>query len=112
MSPLAHHARPHRSPNFRLSVFHRAYALRIGTLSSPHAVARVAKDFEFFAAAQTTVLRCKPRRLCLCRCRSDIASMSPLRAVVSRGHIAFRNHKFVTHSRFGSLGLRETPLDY
>ena len=48
---------------------------------------RAAKDPVFFASAQTAVLRCKTRRLWLCRWRSDPAPMSPLRAVVSRGHI-------------------------
>ena len=42
----------------------------------------------FFAPTQTAVLRCKTRRHWLCQWRPDTAMMSPLRAVVSRGHIA------------------------
>jgi hypothetical protein len=50
-----------------------AFALRIGGLSGPHALARAAKAFAFFAASQTTVLRCKIRRHWLCRWRSHAA---------------------------------------
>lgn len=38
-------------------------------------------------------------------------SMSPLRAVVSRGHIAFSNHNSSAHSLSVSVGLRESPSD-
>jgi hypothetical protein len=38
-------------------------------------------------------------------------TMSPLRAVVSRGHIALRNRDSTAHSRPVPVGLREAPPD-
>ena len=37
--------------------------------------------------------------------------MSPLRAVVSRGHIALQSRSSTAHSRFVYVGLREAPFD-
>jgi hypothetical protein len=73
MSSLAHYARPHRSPkpdrSCLTSHFRPAYRL-----PAPRLPARAVKDFVFFAAAQTAVLRCKTRRLLPCRWRFDAAS--------------------------------------
>jgi hypothetical protein len=89
MSPLAHHARHTARHNLTVRVSHRICARRRLTVGT--APTRAAKDFVFFAPSQTTVLRCKTRRYWLCLWRPYRATMSPLRAVGSRGHIALRD---------------------
>jgi len=70
-------------------VIHTASALGIGCLPAPQLPARAAKDFVFFAAAQTTVLSAaKPEDIGFAGGDPMPPTMSPLRAVVSRGHIA------------------------
>jgi len=59
-------------------------------LSAPQLLARAAKDFEFFAPAQTAVLSAaKPEDIGFAVGDPKPPPMSPLRAVVSRGHIAY-----------------------
>ena len=92
MSPLAHHARPHRFP--------RRYALCAIPLGiSDHLT----------GLADST--RASRQRLWLCRLQSDFAPTSPLRAAGSHGHTAFGYRDSTTHSRVTSFSVRESPFD-
>ena len=109
MSPRLISPGPHRPPKIQLAVFHPAYALGIRQLSRPQRSARAAKDFVFFAPARTSVLSAAtPEDIGLAGGDPTAPPMSPLRAVVSRGHIAFLNYNSIAHSRLDPSWLEAT----
>jgi hypothetical protein len=77
---------------------HAAFASRISWLPGPPPPTQAANDFVFSLRHKR---RCSAATLghWPCRWRSDTAPMSPLRAVVPRGHIA-PPPEFTAHSRF------------
>jgi len=91
MSPLAHHARPHRLPTRHEDLRHPPGHLEPPDRSSDTTRAGRQRHCGFSLRSASLCPAAKPQRLWLCRWRSDRAPMSPLRAVVSRGHIALRN---------------------
>ena len=57
------------------------------------------KTLVFFAPARFALLRRKTPKTLVVHWRADFASMSPLRSVGSRGHIAFEYCNSTAHSR-------------
>jgi len=111
MSPLAHHARPHRPQNPIFPGPHRIRVRRRLTAGSATTRAGSQRLRVFRSGTNTGALRSKTRRHWLCRRRSDSAlDVAAASRGFSRPH-RFQQTQHIAHSRYSPVGLREAPPD-